>query len=45
MTEEEFNATIAIAIDRGDIANKDEVSFKKSGHWGLPKPSCHLSNN
>ena len=35
MTEEEFNATIAIAIARGDIANKDEVSFKKSGHWGL----------
>ncbi len=35
MTEEEFNATIAIAIDRGDIANKDEISFKKSGHWGL----------
>jgi len=35
MTEEEFNATIAIAIARGDIANKEEVSFKKSGHWGL----------
>ena len=35
ITEEEFNAAIDIAIDKGDIANKEEVSFKKSGHWGL----------
>ncbi len=35
MTEEEFKATVDIAIDLGDIANKEEVSFKKSGHWGL----------